>query len=236
MKVHQTICTAILSVGLGVLSISHAQSLSALETKTEQMLTAIGGRAAWAAVLNTVNDSQQNRLESPTVVRAVITMDFTRPRFRIDTTAPDIRIARVIDGDRNWRLTRKGAIDDVPGDIVKEDLTWYAGHVYRTLHRIAVRDPLLRLADGKSERIEVYESDKRIAWFALDARGEPYAFGAHADDTGSICGPWDFVQSGIRHPTWVARPDGTRRASIKSLAVNVPLADDLFVRPKSSQP
>lgn len=39
---------------------------------------------------NTINGSQQNRAGEPTVVYAVITMDFERPRFRIETTAPSL--------------------------------------------------------------------------------------------------------------------------------------------------
>ena len=197
----------------------------------DRMFAAIGGRAAWARVTNTINDSQQNRLDEPTVVRSVISMDFTRPRFRIETTAPGIHVIRVIDGERTWRLTREGRIEDVPDTLAREDRHWYAGHVYRTLHRIAARDPALRLAVNDRGRLEVFENAARIAWFALDARGEPYAFGAHGDDVGSIAGPWDFVAGGIRHPAWVARPDGSWRANIKALTVHARLADSLFARP-----
>jgi hypothetical protein len=197
----------------------------------ERMLSAIGGRPGWAALKNTVNDSLQFRLEEPTVVRAVIRMDFTRPRFRIDTTAPGIMVARVIDGDRNWRLNRAGEIGDVPADVLAEDLHWYAGHVYRTIHRVAARDPAIALAVSDKGRLEVHEGGKRIAWFALDARGEPYAFGAHDDDVGSISGPWSFVADGIHHPTFVARPDGSWRAAVQALEVNVELKDADFARP-----
>lgn len=240
MRIARAISLHLLVLVFGVLTptlltptLCHAQTATPVDEKVERMLSAIGGRAAWAGLQNTINDSQQNRLDDPTVVRAVIAMDFTRPRFRIDTSAPGLQITRVIDGDRHWRLTRKGTIEDVPENIVKEDHTWYAAHVYRTLHRIAARDAVIRLALGKQDRIEVYEGEKRIAWYATDARGEPFAFGAHADDVGSICGPWDFSQGAIRHPTWVARPDGTWRAAIKSLSVNAPLTDSLFVRPES---
>jgi len=215
---------------------STARNASDVEQSVERMLTAIGGRTAWAGLRNTVNDSQQNRLEEPTVVRAVITMDFTRPRFRIETTAPNLHVIRVIDGSKNWRRNRDGAIENVPAELVLEDQKWYAGHVYRTLHRIAARDPGLRLAIGSKGRLEVYESDARIAWFALDARGEPYAYGPHADDTGSIFGPWDFVHDGIRHPAWVSSPDGSWRAAIKTLKTNISLKDAMFARPTSSKP
>jgi hypothetical protein len=207
------------------------QSSDSAEAFAERMLTAIGGRAAWARTTNTINDSQQNRAGEPTVVRAVITMDFMRPRFRIEITGPNLHVVRVIDGDRNWRLTRAGTIDVVPDTIVAEDLRWYAGHVYRTLHRIASRDPALTLSVNQRGRLEVHERGARIAWFAVDARGEPYAFGAHADDVGSISGPWEFERGGVRHPTWVSSPDGTWRAAVRSLEVNVRLDDAIFARP-----
>jgi hypothetical protein len=36
---------------------------------------------------------------------------------------------------------------------------------------------------------------------------------------------------GIRHPPWVAQPDGRWRSSLNRLQVNVPLDDSLFRRP-----
>jgi hypothetical protein len=143
-----------------------------------------------------------------------------------------VGVIRVVDGDRHWRLTREGRIEPVPEDVLASDRRWHAGHVYRTLHRVAARDPALTLRIGARDRIEVLESGARIAWFALDARGEPFAFGAHDDEAGTISGPWDHEHAGIRHPAWVSSPDGGFRAMIKSLAVNVPLADSLFARPK----
>ncbi len=201
------------------------------EALAERMLSAIGGRDRWAPARNSVNDSLQFRLEEPTVVRAVIRMDFTQPRFRIDTTAPGLTLARVVDGEAHWRLNRDGEVEAVPAEILADDRRWYAAHVYRTLHRVAARDPALRLAVNAQGRLEVLEGGKRIAWYALDARGEPYAFGAHEDDTGSISGPWNFVRDGIHHPAWVARPDGSWRAAIQDLAVNAELDEADFARP-----
>ncbi|MDH3550100.1 MAG: hypothetical protein OEQ16_12210 [Gammaproteobacteria bacterium] len=197
----------------------------------EKMLERLGGRLAWAELRNTINGSQQNRSGDPTVVYAVITMDFERPRFRIETTAQDLHLIRVIDGEKSWRLRRSGNIEDVPGDLFAEDMRWYAAHVYRTIHRIANRDPSLSLKVSNDGRLEVYGSGQRVLWFKLDAEGEPFAFGAWDDDVGSLSGPWDFIKDGIHHPRWISSSDGTWRAAVKALEVNVPLHDSTFKRP-----
>lgn len=203
------------------------------ESRAERMLAALGGRPAWARLTSSINDSQQNRLDQPTVVRAVITMDFDRPRFRIETTGPGLHLVRVVDGDKHWRLNREGRIEDIPAETLAADRLWYQGHVYRTIHRVAAHDPHLGLRAAPPDRLEVLEDGKRIAWFALDARGEPYSFGAHDDEAGTLCGPWDMEVQGIRHPVWVSTRDGSWRARVTGLSVNVELADAIFRRPAS---
>jgi hypothetical protein len=205
---------------------------NAAEDSVERMLQALGGRAAWARVTNTVNDSQQNLLVDPAVLRVVITMDFERPRVHIETTAPGLHVARAMNGDRHWRRNRAGELAPIPEDVLAEDRRFHAGHVYRTLSRLARRDPALRPTLGADGRIEVHESGARIAWYLLDVRGEPYRYGAHDDQTGSVFGPWDQVRDGIHHPAWVSRPDGSWRAMLKELRVNVPMNDSMFDRPE----
>ncbi len=222
---------ALLLLSCGFFAPSAQAEAPAADALVDRMLAAVGGRERWASLRNTVNDSLQFRLEEPFVVRAVIRMDFTQPRFRVDTTAPGLTLARVVDGERHWRLNRAGVVEDVPAEILAEDRRWLAGHVYRTIHRVAARDPALRFAVGASGRLEVHEGAARIAWFALDARGEPYAFGAHDDEVGSISGPWNFVQDGIHHPAWVARPDGSWRAAVQALAINAEFSEADFARP-----
>ena len=45
---------------------------------------------------------------------------------------------------------------------------------------------------------------------------------------GVICGPWELEKRGIRYPMWVSRPDGSWRATLKSLAVNIQIDEKLF--------
>ena len=197
----------------------------------DRMLSALGGRDAWARARNTVNDSRQDWDGDPSVLRVVITMDFERLRLRIETWGEGLHIIRVLDGDRSWRLSREGTIEPVPEQTLAVDRKFWAGHVYRTIHRIAARDPALKLALGKDGRLEVHEGGARIAWYALDRRGAPYQYGAHDDEVGGIFGPWEREAAGIRHPVWVTRDGGKWRAMLNALEVNVPLREELFARP-----
>lgn len=214
---------------------------AAAEARLESLLAAVGGRAAWAALTGTRNDSQQNRIDEPTVVRAVVSIDFRQPRVRIDTRAPGLRLARALDGERHWRLARDGTLGPIPAATLQQDRRWYAGHVYRTLHRLAARDPTLTVANGAgagagagnatARRLEVFEAGQRLAWFDLDARGEPFAFGAHDDTQGAICGPWAFEVQRIRHPVWVAQRDGSWRAWLRELELEPVWPPGLFSEP-----
>lgn len=222
--------TMVLVVGLNP---ALAATMNDADILVERLLWAVGGRPAWTDVTSTVVYSQQYREEDPTAVGAVVTTDYKQARVRIDTTGRDLQQIRVIDsgGDRSWRFNRAGPPEKVQEDALARDLRRYTGHVYRTLHRIATRDPQLRLAVGRKGSLEVYEGSTRLAWYRLDARGEPYAMGAYDDDVGVVCGPWDLEKRGIRYPGWVARPDGSWRATLHSLAVNVRLDEELFVQP-----
>jgi hypothetical protein len=203
------------------------------EALADRMLERLGGRTPWAQLRNTINGSVQNRVEEPVAVYSVITMDFRKPRFRIETTAQDLHLIRVINGENSWRLRRTGRIEGVPEDRFVEDMQWYAGHLYRTIHRVAAREASLTLGIGDGGRLEIFDAGKRILWLRLDARGAPYAFGSMGDDVGSLCGPWDVVRDGIHHPRWVSSADGTWRAAVRALEVNVPLHDSMFARPRA---
>jgi hypothetical protein len=194
------------------------------QKRLDALLATLGGRATWAALRGLRNDSQQNRIEQPSVARSVIGIDFLQSRFRIDTRAEGLRLVRVVDGGRHWRLARSGAVEPIPPDTLAQDRRWFAGHVYRTLHRLAAQDAALSVRAVAPRRLEVFEgagsSAQRLAWFDLDAAHEPYAFGAHDDNEGTLCGPWAFVEKGLHHPVWTARRDGSWRAWLRALEID----------------
>jgi hypothetical protein len=212
-------------------AVASAHAADDAEALADKMLERLGGRAEWAALRNTVNGSHQNRAGEPTVVYSVIYMDFERPRFRIETTARDLHLIRVVDGDSSWRLNLAGNIEDLPADRYEGEMRWYGAHIYRTIHRVAAGDPAMSVRLAEDGRLEIYENDQRLVWLRLDAKGEPYAFGFYDDEVGSLCGPWDVIRDGIRHPRWVSNSDGTWRAAIKALEFNVPFHDSQFERP-----
>jgi hypothetical protein len=211
-------------------SAAGAATTSEADLLAEHLLWAIGGRPAWAGVTSTVLYSDQYRKSDGTAVGAVSTSDYEQSRLRIDTTGANLQQIRIVDstGDRSWRVDRQGRLEKVAEDSMARDLRRYTGHIYRTLQRIAVRDPKLRLAIGRNGSLEVHEGGTRIAWYLLDTRGEPYAMGAYDDNVGLICGPWELEKRGVRYPTWMSRPDGSWRVTLKSLAVNTRIDEELF--------
>lgn len=218
-----------MAAALALAGLARAEVSAADEA--ERMFAAIGGRAAWAAVNGTINDSQQNLAGPPGQVRVVIAMDFARPRFRIDTTGADFSTTRVIDGERSWRRTRDGAIEPVPADLYSEDMAWYGAHVYRTLHRLAAGDEALSTRLGEDGRLEVIEDGARLVWFKLDGLGMPYAFGFRDDPGMTISGPWEFQAGALKHPIWVSSADGTWRANAKSVVAGTSFDEALFSAP-----
>jgi hypothetical protein len=207
-----------------------ADTVSQADMLADHLLMAIGGRPAWAGVTTTITYSEQYRQGDGNPVGAVSTIDYEHSRLRIDTTGPSLQQVRIIDsaGDSSWRLDSKGRLEKVAEDPLARDLRRYTGSVYRVLQRIAVRDPKIRLGTGRNGSLEVFEGGTRIAWYLMDARGEPYQMGASDDNVGVICGPWELEKRGIRYPLWVSRPDGSWRATLKSLAVNTHVDETLF--------
>jgi hypothetical protein len=179
----------------------------------EKMLGALGGRSVWAATTSTMNDSQPNRAADPAVVRALIWLDFTQPRFRIETRGPGFTTVRVIDGERSWRRLRDGKIEAVPADLYAEEMSWYGAHVYRSIHRLAVRDPKLSTGLGADGRLEVFEDGKRLIWFKLAK-----TISALCAGRGSLRPAGSSIRFGCRVPTEHGARISRRSNSIRKWA------------------
>lgn len=210
----------LLSAAPGPAAASPATTDASAQALAEQMFDALGGRARWAAVRTLRNDSQQNRIAEPCIVRALIHLQLAPLAVRIDTTAPGLRLARAWVGQEHWRIGRDGRTTPIPDETLAEDRQWLASHIYRTLVRLAARDPALTLRQPLPQRLEAWQDGALLVWLLLDAAGEPYRFGRGGDEAGTLCGPWAFESGGIRHPVWTSNRDGTWRAWLRELVVN----------------
>jgi len=107
--------------------------------RAERLLSALGGREAWAKVkfvhVEAVHD--QLSLRDPFTNR--IWNDFSQPRVRIEARNDAIDRRRVI-ADGVGKYGRDGVVRDLTAEEVASETKWWEANIYRTLHRLAVGD------------------------------------------------------------------------------------------------
>jgi hypothetical protein len=159
--------------------------------------------------------------------RNVIWNDFRRFRLHIEASNSELLRVFGYDGESGWRDDGTSVTPIAPERIAQER-AWWSANVYRTLHRLALPDPTLGvrlLGDG---RLAVFEQGQGLlAWFALNARGEPLRFGTDEGVSGTLFGPLAAHISGARYPRWGSDSNGSWRyevhdAEFSSRAVVMP--------------
>lgn len=204
------------SAGLLLLGLGLVTSLPA-ETgpeRAERLLTAMGGRDAWAKVnfvhVEAVHD--QLNIRDPFTNR--IWNDFTQPRVRFEAKNDTIDRRRVI-ADGVGHYSRDGVVRELTAQEVADELKWWEANLYRTLHRLALNDPALTPKAVGDYRLEIFQADgKRLNWFLLNQRGEPHQFGSGDSEQGSGMGP-PASNGTVKYPSWGVVPDGSWRYVIK---------------------
>ena len=176
----------------------------------------MGGREAWSKVKFvhveaihddvTIRDSFTNKIWN----------DFSAPRVRLEAKNAPIDRRRAISDGTGWRL-RDGERSVLTPEQYEDERSWWEANVYRTLHRLAVKDQDLEPRAIGENRLEIFRRDgKRLNWFVLNQRGEPMLFGIWESEAGTAFGP--LASSGaIKYPKWGARPDGSWRYEILRL-------------------
>ena len=187
--------------------------------RLEQLLQAMGGRAAWAAAgavkVEATHYSTVFRLPH----RNEIWNDFRTPRLRIVASSDEIDHALVLDGARGSRRNRAD-VRELTAEELTEQLRWWESNVYRTLHRLARRDPGLSVRMIGPDRLGVFRTDGiRLNWIDLNQLNEPILFGTWDSETGTIFGPLMTSPSGLKHPRWAASGDGTWRVELRELRI-----------------
>jgi hypothetical protein len=118
-------------------------------------------------------------------------------------------------GDAGWRVSEIRGMGPMTAEQVADDLRWWEAHAYRTVGRLARKDPALILRLHADGRLEIYRPDGvRLVWYRLNGAGEPVAFGAWDNEQGSVFGPLIQRGGGVRLPAWAASADGTFRAML----------------------
>jgi len=182
--------------------------------RAERLLAALGGREAWARVnfvhVEAVHD--QLNLRDPFTNR--IWNDFTSPRVRIEAQNDAIDRRRVI-ADGVGSASRDGVKRPLLAEEVANETKWWEANIYRTLHRLALRDPELRAEAVGEYRLEIFLPDgRRLNWFLLNPRGEPHQFGTWDSEQGGAMGP-PASNGSVKYPAWGAMPDGSWRYVIR---------------------
>lgn len=98
---------------------------------------------------------------------------------------------------------------------VADERAWWSANVYRTLHRLALPDPALSVRLLEPDRLAVIEQGRGLlAWFRLNAGGEPLQFGTQADAPGTTFGPLAAHAGGARYPRWGTDATGSWRYEV----------------------
>ncbi|MBS0659399.1 MAG: hypothetical protein JSR82_14250 [Verrucomicrobia bacterium] len=181
--------------------------------RAERLLAAMGGRDAWARVRWVHVQAVHDDLDQAQPFNNYLWNDFSRLRLRFEAHNSTLDRCRVVDGNSGWRwadgkriaLTTAQAADEQP---------WWEANIYRTLQRLAARDPGLEARAVGAHRLEIFRSDgKRLNWFVLHPSGAPMLFGTWDSEAGTVFGPLGKAGE-LRYPKWGGRPDGSWRYEI----------------------
>lgn len=187
--------------------------------RLERLLTAMGGRDAWARIVSyEIRATHHEANRAP--YANTIWNDFAWPAVRIEARGPGLDVVRAIDGDRGWRQRDGGEVVAFTPEQVREEKRWWEANIYRTLHRLARRDPELSVRAVGASRLEVWRADGvRLNWVELNTAGEPLRFGTWDNDQGTVFGP--LVQQGpVTCAKWGTNASGTWRYEVIELLVS----------------
>lgn len=179
----------------------------------EELLAAMGGREAWAGVRYMHVEAVHDDLAVRDPFTNRIWNDFTSFRVRFEARNAAFDSRRGVTGESGWRW-RDGRSQPLTAEQVEGERRWWEANIYRTLHRIAIRDPELSFRAAAPRRLEVFRADgTRLNWFLLHPRGEPLLFGTWASEAGTVFGPLSSNGT-VKYPRWGGRPDGDFRYEI----------------------
>ena len=189
--------------------------------RVEALLTAMGGRAVWAGMTGMEVTAQHEELRREWAYRSTIRNDFREPSVDITRDGPGFQQRVELQGQRAWK-TEAGPRKELDAETARSEWLWWESNVYRTLARLAARDPALR-SEWEGDRLVVYRPDHTVLnWLRPAADGSLREFGTRIDAPGVLFGPLKTSASGARYPAWTAWPSGLMRALDQAVQFNQP--------------
>lgn len=181
----------------------------------DRLVAAMGGAEAWSKARGLVIRARHFEADLNAPYDNLIQMSLDEPRMRFEGDNAVMKRRRAVVGDAGWRVSEVRELGPMTAEQVADDLRWWEAHAYRTIGRLARKDATLTPKLAADGRLEVYRPDGvRLVWYRLNLAGEPVAFGAWDNDTGTVFGPLVEREGGVRLPAWVASADGAFRAVI----------------------
>jgi len=206
--------TLLLAGGLRPPATSQDAVPSSGETRAEALLAAMGGREAWSRVAFVHVEAVHDDLDISESFVNRIWNDLSEPRVRFTAENARFRRSHWIGGGAGARELESGTSTPLTEAQYASERAWWEANVYRTLQRIARRDPALGFRAVGGSRLEVLRPDGTVLnWFVLNQKGEPMLFGSGGDALGTAFGPLSAA-GGVRYPKWGARADGSWRYEI----------------------
>lgn len=222
---------------LSILLITSALPAAEAETaaaRVDRLLEAMGGREAWALTKAVIVEATHYSLTAPTTYSNRIVNDLIQPRALFEGKAPGWERWSSLLGDSGDYRRDQEAVTPRPPDRIAADFEWWKSNFYRTLHRLAARDPDLTAQAVDEDRLEIYDQGKRLNWFRLNADGAPVLFGTGENTTATIMGPLQTARNGVRYPRWGAGEFGAWRYQIDRFIANPALSVREFRIPAPS--
>ena len=138
---------------------SAAEPESTPQERLESLLTTMGGREAWARTTAIRVDATHYEANLALPYENRILMSFEAPHIRIEAQNPTMNRTRAILGKAGWYVSEKTSRREMTSAQIDSDLQWWDAHIYRTVHRLAIRDAALTAELALDGRLLIKQRD-----------------------------------------------------------------------------
>ncbi len=179
----------------------------------DRLLQSLGGRAAWASARSLYVRERAFPASIDGSVVAEFWRDLESPAYRSLVVGPSIRRETAWSENGGYSI-RDGVRTEMSAESLRAWIADWRQEPYVMYHKLAVRDPSLRLTAVDENRLEIYdrESGSLLCWFVVDISGALLRWGNYykGEVSEHVYGPLqDFGE--IRMPSWGTSTTGSWR-------------------------